>query len=283
MAHAILLISCPDQKGITAAVADFVYQYNGNIVHADQHIDDQSNTFFMRIEWSVEGFHLSKEQTLERFLCVAQRFQMSWRIFFDDMKPRMAVFVSAKLHCLHDLLWKHRSGYLRCEIPLIISNHAVGKETAEEFGIDFMHVPVTPDIKTGQETAMMDLLRRHQIDLIVLARYHQIFTAHFVEQFQNQMINIHHSFLPSFPGSQPYAQAYRRGVKIIGATSHYVTTELDQGPIIEQDTVRVSHRDTLDDLIRKGEDLEKIVLSRAVRWELEHKILSYGNKTVVFD
>jgi len=283
MSHAILLISCPDQKGITAGVTQFVYEHSGNIVHADQHIDDQSDTFFMRIEWDLEGFSLSREETSVRFSEIAQRFQMTWRLFFSDEKTRAAVFVSAKLHCLYDLLWKYRAGYLHCEIPLVVSNHRAAESAAEEFGIDFAHLPVTPETKSKQESVEIDLLQKYEIDLIILARYHQIFTTNFVQQFKNRMINIHHSFLPSFPGSQPYAQAYEKGVKIIGATSHYVTAELDQGPIIEQDTARVSHRDSVDDLIRKGEDLEKSVLSRAVRWELEHKILSYKNKTVVFD
>lgn len=283
MSHAILLISCPDQKGITAGVTHFVYEHGGNIVHADQHIDDQSDTFFMRMEWDMEGFHLSRADIAGQFAAIAQHFHMTWQLFFDDERTRAAVFVSSKLHCLYDLLWKYHSGYLRCEIPLIISNHQEAEPIAHEFGIDFVHLSVTPETKSSQEAIEIDLLKKYQVDLIVLARYHQIFTTNFVQQFKNRIINIHHSFLPSFPGSQPYAQAYEKGVKIIGATSHYVTAELDQGPIIEQDTVRVSHRDSVDDLIRKGEDLEKIVLSRAVRWELEHKILSYKNKTVVFD
>lgn len=283
MSHAILLISCIDQKGITASITNFIFENVGNIVHADQHIDEQSNTFFMRIEWALDGFALSKEEIATKFEERAQMFQMQWQLFFTDEVPRVAVFVSKQLHCLYDLLWRYKSGHLQCVVPLIISNHEYARAIANEFEIDFVHVPVSSENKIEAESVELDLLKEYQIDLVVLARYHQIFTENFVQQFKNRMINIHHSFLPAFPGKQPYAQAYERGVKIIGVTSHYVTVELDQGPIIEQDTVRVSHRDFVDDLVLKGEDLEKIVLSRAVRWELEHKILSYNNKTVVFN
>jgi len=283
MPHAILLISCPDQKGLTAAVTQFVFQHAGNIVHADQHIDEQSNTFFMRIEWDLAGFALSRESLREAFGDVAVRFAMDWTMFFSDERPRLAVFVSRHTHCLYDLLWRHRAGYLQCEIPVIIGNHQEARSVASEFGMDFVHIPVFAAHKAEAEAAQRDALHRYEINLIVLARYHQILSESFLQKFSNRIINIHHSFLPSFPGKQPYLQAYEKGVKIIGATSHYVTAELDQGPIIEQDTVRVSHRDSIEDLIRKGEDLEKVVLARAVRWELEHKILCYGNKTVVFD
>jgi len=283
MPHAILLISCPDQKGLTAAVTQFIFQHAGNIVHADQHIDEQSNTFFMRIEWDLEGFALSREALRADFGDVAAKFSMDWTMFFSDDRPRVAIFVSRHVHCLYDLLWRHRAGYLQCEIPVIIGNHQEAQDVAGEFGVDFVHIPVFAQHKAEAEAAQWDILQRYDIDLVVLARYHQILSASFVQRLPNRIINIHHSFLPSFPGKQPYLQAYEKGVKIIGATSHYVTAELDQGPIIEQDTVRVSHRDSIEDLIRKGEDLEKVVLARAVRWELEHKILCYGNKTVVFD
>lgn len=283
MPHAILLISCPDQKGLTAAVTQFIFQHAGNIVHADQHIDEQSNTFFMRIEWDLEGFALSREALRADFGDVAAKFSMDWTMFFSDERPRVAIFVSRHVHCLYDLLWRHRAGYLQCEIPVIIGNHQEAQDVAGEFGVDFVHIPVFAQHKSEAEAAQWDILQRYDIDLVVLARYHQILSSSFVQRLPNRMINIHHSFLPSFPGKQPYLQAYEKGVKIIGATSHYVTAELDQGPIIEQDTVRVSHRDSIEDLIRKGEDLEKVVLARAVRWELEHKILCYGNKTVVFD
>ncbi len=283
MDHAILLISCPDRRGITAAVTNFIYKNNGNIVHADQHIDDQTNTFFMRVEWSLEAFRLSRGKIHDSFGPIAGRFAMKWELCFTDQLPRMAVFVSKHLHCLQDLLYRKRAGHFACEIPLIISNHPCAREIAGDFGIKFFECELTPKNKKAQEKKQIGILRQERIDLIVLARYHQILTAGFVDQFPIRIINIHHSFLPAFAGKSPYAQAYRKGVKIIGATSHYVTKELDQGPIIEQDTARVSHRDSLNDLVRKGEDLEKIVLSRAVRWHLERKILCYGNKTVIFD
>ncbi len=283
MCHAILLVSCPDQKGITASLTNFIYENNGNIVHADQHIDEQSNTFFMRIEWSLDGFDIKKEDVGDRFKDIANKFQMTWDLSFSDQRVRVAVFVSRQLHCLQDLLYRQKAGQLICEIPLIVSNHPDAKVIADDFGIKFLEIPVTQENKAGQEKKEIDLLNKEKIYLIVLARYHQIFTEHFVRAFRNRIINIHHSFLPAFAGKNPYLQAYEKGVKIIGATSHYVTEALDEGPIIEQDTVRISHRDALEDLVRKGEDLEKVVLSRAVRLVLQKKILSYGNKTVVFD
>jgi len=283
MCHAILLISSPDQRGITASVTDFIYKNNGNIVHADQHIDEQSNTFFMRIEWSLDGFNIDRKKIDELFKPIANKFQMKWELNFTDQRFRIAIFVSRHLHCLQDLLYRHQAGQLDCEIPLIISNHADAKSIADNFGIKFVEVPILQDNKDKQEKKEIEIIKKENIDLIVLARYHQIFTANFVSTFQNRIINIHHSFLPAFAGKNPYFQAYEKGVKIIGATSHYVTEQLDEGAIIEQDTVRISHRDSLDDLVRKGEDLEKIVLNRAVRLILQKKILCYGNKTVVFD
>ena len=283
MCHAILLVSCPDQKGITASMTNFIYENNGNIVHADQHIDEQSNTFFMRIEWSLDGFDIGKEDIGEHFKAIANKFQMAWDLSFSDQRIRMGIFVSRHLHCLQDLLYRQQAGQLACDIPLIISNHPDAKAVADHFGIKFLEIPITEDNKSGQEEVEIKALNEEGIDLIVLARYHQIFTENFVSTFHNRIINIHHSFLPAFAGGNPYLQAYEKGVKIIGATSHYVTEKLDDGPIIEQDTVRISHRDSLDDLVRKGEDLEKVVLSRAVRLALQKKILSYSNKTVIFD
>jgi len=283
MNRAILLISCPDQKGITASVTNFIYTHNGNIVHADQHIDEQTNTFFMRIEWSMDGFSIAKENVWQELSSLVVKFNMKCHLSFSDETPQIAVFASKHLHCLHDLLYRHRAGQLSCDIALIVSNHSDAKSLAKTFGIKFLEFSITKENKHEQEKKHLEELKRQKIDLIVLARYHQILSAEFVSQFVNRIINIHHSFLPAFVGSSPYLQAYQRGVKIIGATSHYVTEQLDQGPIIDQDTVRVSHRDILEDLIRKGEDLERLVLSRAVRWHLERKILSYENKTVVFD
>ncbi len=283
MSHAILLISCPDTKGITAAVTDFVFRHNGNIVHADQHIDEQSNTFFMRIEWDLEGFTLGREEVRERFSEVAARFAMTWDLHLTDQTVRVAVFVSKHLHCLSDLLYRQRAGQLPCEISCIISNHPDSRKLAQDHGISFHEIPIVPENKSEQEARQIAIVKEAQVEYIILARYHQILSKAFVNEFKNRIINIHHSFLPAFVGKRPYHQAHEKGVKIIGATSHFVTPELDQGPIIEQDTARVTHRDTLQDMVRKGEDLERMVLSRAVLWALERKILCYGNKTVVFD
>ena len=283
MNHAILLISCWDQKGITAAITNFIFQNQGNIVHADQHIDEQSNTFFMRIEWSLDDFKLKRDDIRPAFSVIAKSFNMTWELSFTDQKTRVAIFVSKHLHCLYDLLYRYKTGQLFCDIVLLISNHPDVRPVAKEFGIKFAEFAVESHNKTEQEQRQIELLETGKIDLVILARYHQILTKKFVDRFPSQIINIHHSFLPAFAGSNPYLQAYRKGVKVIGATSHYVTEVLDDGPIIAQDTVGISHRDSLDDLKRKGEDLEKVVLSRAVRWHLERKILCYGNKTVVFD
>lgn len=283
MANAILLISCADQKGITAAVTQFIASNEGNIVNAEQHIDAQSNTFFMRVEWSLDDFKIPREDLHQSFAKVAVPFQMTWTIHFTDVKQKVAIFVSKHLHCLYDLLFRYASHQLDCEISLIVSNHELGRGIAEEFNIPFHRLEITEKNKMQQESREIELLKEHDIELIVLARYHQILTKNFIDTLKRPIINIHHSFLPAFAGQKPYAQAYKKGVKIIGATSHYVTEDLDQGPIIEQDTVRISHRDHVSDLIRKGEDLEKIVLNRALRLALAHKILRYENKTVVFD
>lgn len=283
MNHAILLISCPDQKGITAAVTGFIAEHNGNILHADQHIDEQSATFFMRLEWALDGFNIEDAKIHAAFGPIAQKFGMRWELSFSKVKDRMAIFVSKHLHCFHDLLIRYKAGQLSCEIVVIVSNHSDAGALAREFGISFEQFPVFKENKRDQENQQIELLKRYRVDLIVLARYHQILTGNFVKQYPNRIINVHHSFLPAFVGGNPYLQAYEKGVKIIGATSHYVIEALDAGPIIEQDTARITHRDELRDLLRKGEDLEKAVLNRAVRWHLEKKILCYENKTVVFD
>ena len=283
MGHAILLISCPDQKGITAAVTAYVFKHGGNIVDADQHIDEQTNTFFMRIEWSLNDFAVAEEKINESFRPIAAKFGMAYHLYFTDRVPRVAVFVSQHLHCLYDLLLRQREGQLHCEIPLIISNHSEARSVAGDFKIKFAEFDLNAENKPVQEKKQIEILRQENIDLVVLARYHQVLSGSFVSAFSNRIINIHHSFLPAFAGKSPYDQAYRKGVKIIGATSHFVIEQLDEGPIIEQDTTRVSHRDSIEDLKRKGQDLEKIVLSRAVRWYLERKVLVYGNKTVIFD
>ncbi len=283
MNTAILLISCPDQRGITANITNFIYQNNGNIEHADQHIDSQFNTFFMRIEWSLDGFRLSKEEIAKEFSSLAEKFNMDWELHFSDTPAKVAIFASYSTHCLYDLLFKYKEGCFNCQIPLIISNTTKTKDIAKNFGLKFIHLPKDTKNKEGVEKKEIALLKRENIDSVVLARYTQILTKQFVNQFPNKIINIHHSFLPAFIGSNPYQQAYKRGVKIIGATSHYVTENLDAGPIIEQDTARISHRDSVEDLKRKGQELERVVLSRALRWHLERKILVYNNKTVVFD
>ena len=248
-----------------------------------QHTDEQSNTFFMRIEWSLDAFKLKREDIQPSFCSIAKSFHMTWQLSFSDQKTRLAIFVSKHLHCLYDLLYRHKTGQLYCDIPLVLSNHPDAKGVAQDFGVRFAGFIVEPHNKIEQELKQMELLKTNGVDLVILARYHQILTKQFVDRFPLQIINIHHSFLPAFAGSNPYVQAYQKGVKVIGATSHYVTEGLDDGPIIAQDTVGVSHRDSLEDLKRKGEDLEKVVLSRAMRWHLERKILCYANKTVVFD
>ncbi len=279
----ILLIHCPDRRGLIAAVTEFITKNQGNIIYLDQYVDPIKNIFFMRIEWELNNFLIPREKIGEYFdTLLAQRFNMKWKLYFSQQIPRMAIFVSKLPHCLYDVLSRWKSGEFRVEIPLIISNHQTLRPVAEQFGIDFHYFPITKENKREQEEKELHLLEKHRIDFIVLARYMQILTDEFVQMYPNKIINIHHSFLPAFPGARPYHSAYERGVKVIGATSHYVTAELDQGPIIEQDVVRVSHTDTVDDFIRKGRDLEKIVLSRAIWWHLQRKTLVYENKTIVF-
>ena len=280
---ATLLINCPDARGIVAAIADFLYQHNANILHADQHQDAENNLFLMRVEWDLAGFNLNEAEFDTQFTTIATRFSMQWQLKLSQQKTRMAIMVSQYDHCLADLLQRYKSGELCCEIPLIISNHLETKRLAEFYGVDFHHIMVTKDNKAEAEAAQFKLFDDYQIDLIVLARYMQILSPQFVQRFPQQIINIHHSFLPAFIGARPYHRAFERGVKLIGATSHYVTEVLDEGPIIEQDIDRISHRDQVEDLIQKGRDLERIVLSRAVRWHIEHRILLYANKTVIFD
>jgi formyltetrahydrofolate deformylase len=279
----ILLIDCPDRKGIVAAVAEFLFRHNANILHADQHQDAQRGLFLMRVEWDLAGFDLSLDDCARQFAPIAEGFAMRWHIEQSDGPPRVALFVSKHDHCLVDLLYRRQSGELVCEIPLIISNHPDAQHWAAFYGVPFFHIPFDPGHKEQAEVQQRALLEEHRIDLIVLARYMQVLSADFVARWPQRIINVHHSFLPSFSGARPYQRAFERGVKLIGATSHYVTADLDEGPIIEQDVVRVSHRDGLEDLIEKGRDLEKVVLARAVRWHLDHRVLVYDRKTVVFD
>ncbi len=284
---AILLISCPDRKGEVATIADFVYRHNGNILHADEHADEESGLFLMRVEFDPKDFDidLSQEDLADfgkHFSPIAEKFQMKWRLAHSSHRQRMIILVSKYDHCLVDLLYRHKSGELACDIPLIISNHADNQAIADFYKIPYAIVPVTKDNKAQAEANIQALIDEQKPDFMVLARYMQILSNDFVNRYPQRIINIHHSFLPAFVGARPYHQAFERGVKLIGATSHYVTEVLDDGPIIEQDVVRVSHQDTVEDLIRKGRDLEKVVLSRAVRWHVENRVLLYGNKTVVF-
>lgn len=280
---AVLLISCPDQKGLVAAVSNFVYRNGGNIVHADQHIDQPQSIFFQRVEWELGGFTLAQEEIGDSFREIAERFQMRWQLRFSSEQARMAVFVSKYDHCLLEVLNRHRAGEISAEIAAVVSNHPDLEPLVAPFGIPFHVFPITPENKGAQEERELALLSVLHVDLVILARYMQILTPRFVQRYPNRIINIHHSFLPAFIGKQPYHQAYERGVKLIGATSHYVTEELDQGPIIEQDVCRVTHRDSLEELMRKGRELERQVLARSVRWHLLHRVLPYGRKTVVFD
>ncbi|MDR3703877.1 MAG: formyltetrahydrofolate deformylase [Candidatus Sulfopaludibacter sp.] len=278
---AVLLINCPDRKGLVAAVASLLYRYGANITHADQHQDHEAGLFFMRVEWALEGFDLSAFRV--EFQTTAAELRMKWDLKVMSEVPRVAVFVSQHLHCLVDILHRQQARELHCSIPLIVSNHPDGEALAGFYGVAFRYIPVQPESRKEVEDEQRRLLSAEGIDLIVLARYMQILSPEFVEEYPARIINVHHSFLPAFMGARPYHAAFRRGVKLIGATSHYVTAALDGGPIIEQDVVRISHRDQVEDLVKKGRDIEKAVLSRAVNWHLEHRILCYGNKTVVFD
>lgn len=281
---AILLVSCPDQKGLNAAIHDFIYRGGGNTLHADEHQDAERNLFLMRVEWDLADFTVDMREFAKHFQTIADRFGMQWRVALSSYRPKIAIFVSRYDHCLVDLLYRQRSGELACDIPLIVSNHADAQRWADFYHIPLHVIAVTRENKAEAERKQLELLRPHGIDLIVLARYMQVLSSDFIRQYPpHRIINIHHSFLPAFVGGKPHQQAFDRGVKLIGATSHYVTEVLDDGPIIEQDVVRISHRDPLEDLIQKGRDLEKVVLSRAVRWHIENRILLYGNKTVIFD
>lgn len=284
MKTAKLLLHCPDKPGILAEVTDFITVNKGNIIYLDQYVDHVENIFFMRIEWELKSFLIPQEKIEDYFATLyAQKYEMFFRLYFSDTKPRMAIFVSKMSHCLFDLLARYTAGEWNVEIPLIISNHPDLQHVAERFGIPFYLFPITKETKEEQEKKEMELLAKHKVNFIVLARYMQVISERMIDAYPNRIINIHHSFLPAFVGARPYHAAFERGVKIIGATSHYVTTELDAGPIIEQDVVRITHKDTVQDLVNKGKDLEKIVLSRAVQKHIERKVLAYKNKTVIFN
>jgi formyltetrahydrofolate deformylase len=280
---ATLLVSCPDQRGIVAALAQLLYGHGANILDADQHTDAVAGQFFQRIRFDLSQIHTDRV-TLERAIGeVAERFRMRWRLAWGGTPKRMAIFVSRYDHCLYDLLLRHRAGELACEIAVVVSNHADLEPVARQFGLPYEVFPIRPETKAEQEKREIERLEGLGVDLIVLARYMQVLSAEFVARHPGRIINIHHSFLPAFMGGRPYHQAHERGVKLIGATAHYATSDLDEGPIIDQDVARCSHRDSVEDLVRKGRDLEKVVLARAVRWHLDDRILVYGNKTVVFD
>lgn len=277
-----LLVCCPDRKGLVAALAQVLYGHGANILHADQHTDPVAGQFFQRIEFDMSELHTDRTSLQTAIGEVADRFSMNWRLADGKARSRMAIFVSKYDHCLYDLVLRQKSGELSADIAMIVSNHPDLEPIATQFGIPFHHLPITKETKRAQEDAAIELMRANGVDLVVLARYMQILTREFLAAYPNQVINIHHSFLPAFVGSKPYHRAYERGVKLIGATAHYATADLDEGPIIEQDVVRSSHRDSVQDLVRKGRDLEKVVLARAVRWHLDDRILVYDNKTVVF-
>ncbi len=281
---AILLIHCPDKPGIVVAITNFIHNNGGNILYLDQHVDSERGIFFMRIEWDLAKFAIQRDKIAEYFeTLVGSRYQMTSQLHFSDTRLRMALFVSKMPHCFYDLLARYESGELNVDIPVIISNHTDLQHVAERLNIDFYCVTINKENKKEQEEKQKALLKQHNIDFIVLARYMQVLSNDFVKDYPQRIINIHHSFLPAFPGGRPYHSAHERGVKIIGATSHYVTAELDAGPIIEQDVVHVSHKDTVEDMVRIGRDLEKIVLARAVRHHVHHDLLVYENRTVVFE
>jgi formyltetrahydrofolate deformylase len=281
---AIIRIVCPDRKGIVAAIANFLFQHNGNIIHADQHEDRANGLFFMRVEWDLTDFTLEDDTAFRAaFAPVAEQFAMRYQLDFTRRKLRLAIFVSKYDHCLADLLYRHYAGEIPCELAAVVGNHPDTQPLAQYYNVPFVHIPVPKDDKPGAEARQIATVEEYRADLIVLARYMQILSPEFVARYPQRIINIHHSFLPAFIGAKPYHKAFERGVKLIGATAHYVTEILDDGPIIEQDVIRISHRDGLEDLIQKGRDVEKAVLSRAVRWHCEHRILLNGNKTYVFD
>jgi formyltetrahydrofolate deformylase len=280
---AILLMHCADQKGIVAEVTEFIHNNHGNIITLDEHVDRLDKVFYMRVEWELADFLIPQDKIADFFsTLIAAKFNMSWNIYFSDQRPRMAIFVSKLSHCLYDILARVHSGEWDVEIPLIISNHRDLETVAMQFDIPFFHIEKNTDNKQEAEEEELELLRKHSITFVVLARYMQVMSNHFINQYPNTIINIHHSFLPAFPGAKPYHSAYERGVKIIGATSHYVTADLDSGPIIDQDIVHITHRDSIDRLIMKGKDVEKLVLSRAILMHLQRRILVYNNRTVVF-
>lgn len=279
----ILLVQCPDRKGLDATIAEFLYRYDGNILHFEQHQAGEERYYLARVEWDLTDFRLELKDFAGAFGPIAAKFGMNWKIALGSYRPRVAIFVSKYDHCLVDLLYRQRNGELACDFTLMISNHEDARKHADFYGVPYHVVPVNKENKAEAERYERELLEANKIDLIVLARYMQVLSGEFIAHYPQRIINIHHSFLPAFVGAKPYHQAYERGVKLIGATAHYVTEVLDDGPIIEQGIARISHRDDQEDLIEKGRDIEKVVLSRAVRWHIENRILLYDNKTVIFE
>jgi formyltetrahydrofolate deformylase len=281
--NAILLLSCPDQRGLVSRISHFIYERGGNIIDLDEHVDAEDHIFFIRVAWDMKEFTITAEMMEEAFLPLAKEFNADWTIRYNSHKPRLAIFVSKYDHCLQEILWRLSTHEFEAEIPIIISNHPDLKYLAERYHIPLYVFPIAAENKSEQEKKELKILKDNQIDTIVLARYMQILSPQMIDKYPNQIINIHHSFLPAFIGSNPYKQAFRRGVKIIGATSHYVTTDLDEGPIIDQDIIRISHKDSLEDLIRKGRDLERLVLARALHFHLNDRVLIHGRRTIIFD
>ena len=280
---AILLVQCPDRKGLDATIAEFIYRYDGNILHFEQHQAGVERYYLARVEWDLAEFRLDLKDFPGAFGPIAEKFGMNWRIALGSHRPRVALFVSKYDHCLVDLLYRQRNGELACDFPLMVSNHPDAQRHADFYGVPYHIFPITKETKVQAEAQELEVMRAQGIELLVLARYMQVLSVNFISHFPQRIINIHHSFLPAFVGAKPHQQAYDRGVKLIGATAHYVTEVLDDGPIIEQGVSRISHRDSLEDLVEKGRDLEKVVLSRAVRWHIENRILLYNNKTVIFE
>jgi formyltetrahydrofolate deformylase len=278
-----LLVSCPDRPGIIAAATAFVAAHGGNVVDLQQHTDHTDQAFFLRVEFEIEGFDLDRDEFGEAFAPIADRFRMHWRLGHSDDRPRVGLLASREAHCVRDLLHRWRDGELAVDIPVLVSNHEDHEETAAWFGVEHHHLPIEGGDKPAQEARVREVLRTHRVDLVVLARYMQILSPKFCDEWAERIINIHHSFLPSFQGARPYHQAHERGVKLIGVTAHYATAILDDGPIIDQDVIRVSHRDDVEDLRRKGRDLEVAVLARAVLAHIDHRTLVYGRRTVVFE
>jgi len=280
---AILLLSCPDRGGLVSRISHFVFERGGNILDLDEHVDIENKYFFIRIAWDMKNFSISENEIISAFMPLAKEFNAQWKINFAERKLRVAIFVSKLDHCLQEILWRQHLGEFNIEIPLIISNHPDLKTLADHYSIPYYVFSIDEKIKEEQEKKELTLLKEHKVDTIVLARYMQILTSAFVNEYPNRIINIHHSFLPAFVGPNPYKQAYERGVKIIGGTSHYVTIELDEGPIIEQDIIRISHKDKISDLVRKGRDLERMILARALYNHAQHRVLVYGKKTIIFE